>query len=222
MDGRGCWRDNVFVERLWRSLKYEEVYLHAYETVGAAQQGMARYLTFYNQQRPHRALDGRRPIRCTAPTGRAAYRCVVSNPPGATYERANTVQPTGATSYSIVSCFDAVCKTGMLYPWLPHVNESVFWTHMLPWVLPKETVKGVFGDPKTRVFTVARRSKKQRAASAVGYIAAGTTARLVGCGICPAPTRASIWKSKCGAFAANLWQREARKARFSGGQPAVH
>ena len=61
MDGTGCWRDNVFVERLWRSVKYEEVYLHAYETISAAQQGLARYLTFYNQTRPHRALDGRTP-----------------------------------------------------------------------------------------------------------------------------------------------------------------
>jgi putative transposase len=61
MDGRGCWRDNVFVERLWRSLKYEEVYLHAYETVREAQQGLERYLHFYNQVRPHRALDGRTP-----------------------------------------------------------------------------------------------------------------------------------------------------------------
>ena len=61
MDGTGCWRDNVFVERLWKSLKYEEVYLHAYETVSAAQQGLARYLTFYNQTRPHRALDGHTP-----------------------------------------------------------------------------------------------------------------------------------------------------------------
>jgi len=61
MDGTGCWRDNVFVERLWKSIKYEEVYLHAYETVSAAQQGLARYLTFYNQTRPHRALDGRTP-----------------------------------------------------------------------------------------------------------------------------------------------------------------
>jgi len=61
MDGTGCWRDNVFVERLWKSIKYEEVYLHAYETVGAAQQGLERYLTFYNQARPHRALDGRAP-----------------------------------------------------------------------------------------------------------------------------------------------------------------
>ena len=75
MDGKGCWRDNVFVERLWKSIKYEEVYLHAYETVGAAQEGLERYLTFYNRQRPHRALDGKTPdqvycdsltTRCTA------------------------------------------------------------------------------------------------------------------------------------------------------------
>jgi putative transposase len=61
MDGTGCWRDNVFVERLWKSIKYEEVYLHAYETVSAAHQGLERYLTFYNQTRPHRALDGHTP-----------------------------------------------------------------------------------------------------------------------------------------------------------------
>jgi putative transposase len=61
MDGTGQWRDNVFVERLWRSLKYEEVYLHAYETIREAQQGVTRYLTFYNQVRPHRALEGHTP-----------------------------------------------------------------------------------------------------------------------------------------------------------------
>ena len=61
MDGKGCWRDNVFVERLWRSIKYEEVYLHAYDTVSAAHQGVGRYLMFYNQIRPHQALDGRTP-----------------------------------------------------------------------------------------------------------------------------------------------------------------
>ena len=61
MDRKGCWRDNVFVERLWKSIKYEEVYLHAYETVSAAHQGVERYLTFSNQQRPHRALDGKTP-----------------------------------------------------------------------------------------------------------------------------------------------------------------
>ena len=63
MDGKGCWRDNVFVERLWKSIKYEEVYLHAYETISAAHQGLERYLTFYNQTRPHRALDGHTPDR---------------------------------------------------------------------------------------------------------------------------------------------------------------
>ena len=61
MDGKGCWRDNVFVERLWKSIKYEEVYLYAYETVGAAHQGLERYLTFYSQTRPHQALDGQTP-----------------------------------------------------------------------------------------------------------------------------------------------------------------
>jgi putative transposase len=61
MDGRGCWRDNVFVERLWKSIKYEEVYLHAYDSVSAARAGIARYAAFYNQRRPHRALDGATP-----------------------------------------------------------------------------------------------------------------------------------------------------------------
>ena len=61
MDGKGCWRDNVFVERLWKSIKYEEVYLHAYVTIGDAHQGVARYLRFYNQTRPHQALDGQTP-----------------------------------------------------------------------------------------------------------------------------------------------------------------
>ncbi len=61
LDGTGCWRDNVFVERRWKSLKYEAVYLHAYETVSAAQQGLERYLTFSNQTRPHQAHDGHMP-----------------------------------------------------------------------------------------------------------------------------------------------------------------
>jgi putative transposase len=61
MDGKGAWRDNLFVERLWKTVKYEEVYLHAYDTVTEAHQGLARYFTFYNQARPHRALDGRTP-----------------------------------------------------------------------------------------------------------------------------------------------------------------
>lgn len=61
MDGRGSWRDNVFVERLWRSIKYEEVYLHAYESVKQAKAGIARYIDFYNSRRPHSSLDKRTP-----------------------------------------------------------------------------------------------------------------------------------------------------------------
>jgi putative transposase len=57
MDGRGAWRDNVFVERLWKSVKYEEVYLHAYDSVAAAKDGIGKYLIFYNTRRPHTALD---------------------------------------------------------------------------------------------------------------------------------------------------------------------
>lgn len=61
MDGKGAWRDNVFVERLWRSVKYEEVYLHAYETVSAAKAGLDRYFRFYNSRRPHSSLDRQTP-----------------------------------------------------------------------------------------------------------------------------------------------------------------
>jgi len=57
MDGKGAWRDNVFVERLWRTVKYEEVYLKAYDSVREARDSMARYLVFYNSQRPHSSLD---------------------------------------------------------------------------------------------------------------------------------------------------------------------
>jgi putative transposase len=61
MDGRGAWRDNVFVERLWRSVKYEEVYLKAYDSVAGARTSIGRYLTFYNSRRPHSSLDRRTP-----------------------------------------------------------------------------------------------------------------------------------------------------------------
>ena len=63
MDGRGAWRDNVFVERLWRSVKYEEVYLRAYETVAEARNLIGRYLDFFNRKRPHSSLDARTPDR---------------------------------------------------------------------------------------------------------------------------------------------------------------
>jgi putative transposase len=56
MDGKGRWRDNVFVERVWKSIKYEEVYLHAYESVQQARESIGRYLEFYNSVRPHSSL----------------------------------------------------------------------------------------------------------------------------------------------------------------------
>jgi putative transposase len=61
MDGKGAWRDNVFVERLWRSVKYEEVYLKAYDTVSDARTSIGRYLGFYNSRRPHSSLDRQTP-----------------------------------------------------------------------------------------------------------------------------------------------------------------
>lgn len=61
MDGKGAWRDNVFVERLWRSVKYEEVYLRAYDSVSEARERLGRYLDWYNRRRPHSSLDGRTP-----------------------------------------------------------------------------------------------------------------------------------------------------------------
>ena len=61
MDGKGAWRDNVFVERLWRTVKYEEVYLHAYDSVPDARASIGRYLDLYNRRRPHSSLDGMTP-----------------------------------------------------------------------------------------------------------------------------------------------------------------
>ena len=61
MDGQGAWRDNVLVERLWRSVKYEEVYLRAYDSVTEARASIGRYLGFYNAKRPHQSLDRRTP-----------------------------------------------------------------------------------------------------------------------------------------------------------------
>jgi len=61
MDGKGCWRDNVFVERLWRTIKYDEVYLHAYVSMNDARAHLKVFLEFYNCRRPHRSLDGNTP-----------------------------------------------------------------------------------------------------------------------------------------------------------------
>ncbi len=69
MDGKGRWMDNVFVERLWRSVKYEEVYLHAYEGVAAARAGLGRYFRFYNAERRHQGLGRRTPDAVYAGSG---------------------------------------------------------------------------------------------------------------------------------------------------------
>jgi len=61
MDGKGRWLDNVFVERLWRSLKYEEVYLHAYDNMKVARNGISGYFHFFNEERPHSALGNQTP-----------------------------------------------------------------------------------------------------------------------------------------------------------------
>jgi putative transposase len=63
MDGKGAWRDNVFVEWLWRSVKYEEIYLRAYDSVSEARASIGRYFDFYNRTRPHSSLDARTPDR---------------------------------------------------------------------------------------------------------------------------------------------------------------
>jgi len=61
MDGKGAWRDNVFIERLWRSVKYEEVYLHAYDTVSDSRAGIGKYFNLYNRRRPYSSLKRRTP-----------------------------------------------------------------------------------------------------------------------------------------------------------------
>jgi putative transposase len=61
MDGKGSWRDNVFVERLWRTVKYEHVYLHAYDSTSEAKTKLSQYFDFYNQRRPHSRLDRQTP-----------------------------------------------------------------------------------------------------------------------------------------------------------------
>lgn len=61
MDGKGSWRDNVFIERLWRSVKYEDIYLRAYDSASAVRSGLNRYFNFYNSRRPHSSLDGQTP-----------------------------------------------------------------------------------------------------------------------------------------------------------------
>jgi putative transposase len=70
MDGRGRCLDNVFVERLWRTVKYEDVYLKGYETAPALERGLGQYFPFYNEERPHQALDYRTPRQVYQAVGR--------------------------------------------------------------------------------------------------------------------------------------------------------
>ena len=61
MDGKGRWRDNVYIERFWRTIKYDEIYLHAYEGVSEARSGIGRFIAFYNEDRPHSSLQAKTP-----------------------------------------------------------------------------------------------------------------------------------------------------------------
>lgn len=73
MDGKGSWQDNVFVERFWRSVKYEDIHLKAYDSVSAVRTGLNRYYNFYNSRRPHSSLDGHTPDQvnfCAMPQNR--------------------------------------------------------------------------------------------------------------------------------------------------------
>jgi hypothetical protein len=69
MDGRGRWMDNVFIERLWRSLKYECIYLHAFETGMELRAGLTLWIGYYNARRPHSTLAGRTPDEAYRATG---------------------------------------------------------------------------------------------------------------------------------------------------------
>src|SRR4029077_2832773 len=75
MDGRGRWLDNVFVERLWRTVKYEEIYLWRHETVPALQSGLTRYFGFYNRERRHQSLANRTPGEVYRKGSRARQGC---------------------------------------------------------------------------------------------------------------------------------------------------
>ncbi|MBF0328032.1 MAG: DDE-type integrase/transposase/recombinase, partial [Nitrospirae bacterium] len=61
MDGKGCWKDNVFVERLWRSVKYEDIYLKSYDSIAELRKGLIEYFEFYNGRRRHQGLDDKTP-----------------------------------------------------------------------------------------------------------------------------------------------------------------
>ena len=96
MDGKGAWRDNVFVERLWRSVKYEEVYLRAYETVGEARASIGRYLDFYNGDVHIRVLTAAPRIKPTSSRCHSAWQPKPGR--GSTYRCGDFVQTSGTSS----------------------------------------------------------------------------------------------------------------------------
>ena len=73
MDGKGRWMDNVMIERLWRSLKYECIYLHAFEAASEVRQGLKRWIDYYNTRRPHSSLDDRTPYEAYWQKPRPGY-----------------------------------------------------------------------------------------------------------------------------------------------------
>ncbi len=81
MDGRGRYADNIFTERLWRSVKYEEVYLTEYENPRETRRGLGRYLTYYNERRPHQALGYRTPAEIYRESKPAAAKNCLNRSP---------------------------------------------------------------------------------------------------------------------------------------------
>ncbi len=102
MDGKGAWRDNVFVERLLAEVKYEEVYLHGYDSVPDARVSIGRYLDLYNRRRPHSSLDGMTPDQAYY-EHRACRQSAWRPNPGrrSTYRSGKTVRTSGATSVDV-------------------------------------------------------------------------------------------------------------------------
>ena len=101
MHGKGAWRDNIFVERLWRSIKYEKVYLRGYDSVSEACASIGQYLTFYTVGGPTRALTAKHPIKLTSPRCHSAWQ--PNRGRRSTYRRGKTVQTTETTSLAAVS-----------------------------------------------------------------------------------------------------------------------
>jgi hypothetical protein len=112
MDGRGAWRDNVFVERLWRSVKYERVYLRAYYSVSAARADIADYFDWYNKDRPNSKLERLTPNEKYVKSTWQPYpnrdwprkintsvRPELPTGPSSTYKSGKSVQTNGATSH---------------------------------------------------------------------------------------------------------------------------